>query len=118
MTMLSPFLSINCSCEEVLHRSKTKLSEAGLTPVQTFDLSNARLGSHNCTCPNHGTEACDCQMVVLLVYGEFPEPATLILHGNDGKTWVSITDNAIHRVDGKFMTTIRNLFESLVTIHV
>jgi hypothetical protein len=33
-------------------------------------------------------------MVVLLVYGNMEEPATLILHGNDGTTWLSITVSA------------------------
>jgi hypothetical protein len=29
-------------------------------------------------------------MVVLLVYGATNEPVTLILHGNNGQTWLSI----------------------------
>ena len=118
MTILSPFLSVDYSCALALQMTKTILSHAGLTTVQTFDLTTARLGLHHCDCPNHGTETCDCEMVVLLVYGEPPEPATLILHGNGGKTWVSITDNAVHRVDGKLMTTIRHLLESLVTLDI
>ncbi|MDK0575351.1 hypothetical protein P6P35_16025, partial [Clostridium perfringens] len=81
--------------------TKTQLSEAGLSAVQTFNLNAARLGLHNCCCPNHGTEACDCQMIVLLVYGEVHEPATLILHGNNGQTWISIADSASQRGDPK-----------------
>jgi hypothetical protein len=80
MTMLSPFLSIDSSCDQALQATKTKLSQAGLLAMQTFSLSTARLGRHNCYCPNHGTDACDCQVIVLLVYGEAAEPATLILH--------------------------------------
>lgn len=90
MTTLSPFLSIDSPCDQALQRSKTKLSQVGLSTVQTFNLTTARLGMHNCSCPNHGTEACDCQMIVLLVYGNVAEPATLILHGNNGKTWLSL----------------------------
>src|SRR6266545_7823455 len=112
MTTLSPFLSIDSSCDQALQQTKTKLSQAGLLAVQTFNLNTARLGLHNCSCPNHGTEACDCQMIVLLVYGEVAEPATLILHGNDGKTWISVTDNPLHRIDGKLMTSIRQALES------
>jgi hypothetical protein len=31
-------------------------------------------------------------MVVLLIYGRVEEPVSLILHGNDGQTWLSFTD--------------------------
>jgi hypothetical protein len=115
MTTLSPFLSIDSSCDQVLQTTKTHLSEAGLSAVQTFNLNTARLGLHNCCCPNHGTEACDCQMIVLLVYGEAPEPATLILHGNDGQTWMSIADSASQRGDPNLVTRIRRVLESVIT---
>ena len=85
----SPFLSVNRSCDKTLQLTTQRLQQAGLRSVQTFDLHTARIGSHVCQCPNHGTEACDCQMVVLLVYGDTVEPVTLILHGNDGQTWLS-----------------------------
>jgi hypothetical protein len=89
---ISPFLTVSHSCDKTLQWTSHQLQKAGLRSVQTFDLHTARSGSHDCQCPNHGTEACDCQMVVLLVYGVTAEPATLILHGNDGQTWLSISD--------------------------
>jgi hypothetical protein len=85
----SPFLSVHDSCEKTLQLTTQRLHQAGFRSVQTFDLHTARLGSHVCQCPHHGTQACDCQMVVLLVYGAIAEPVTLILHGNDGQTWLS-----------------------------
>jgi len=95
---ISPFLTVNYSCDKTLQWTNQQLQQAGLRSVQTFDLHTARIGSHDCQCPNHGTEACDCQMVVLLVYGDAVEPVTLILHGNDGQTWLStpegLTSNA------------------------
>lgn len=112
MNTFSPFLSINSPCDKALQLTKKQLSQAGLRPVQTFDLHAARLALHGCSCPNHGTEECDCQMIVLLVYGDVPEPATLILHGNDGKTWVSMTDGPLYRADAKLMTSIRQTLES------
>ena len=114
MTTLSPFLSIDSSCDQALQMTKSHLSEAGLSAVQTFNLNTARLGLHNCCCPNHGTEACDCQMIVLLVYGEAPEPATLILHGNNGQTWISIADSASQRGDPKLVASIQRVLESVV----
>ena len=71
----------------------------------------ARLGLHNCCCPNHGTDACDCQMIVLLVYGEAAEPATLILHGNNGQTWISIAECVAQHKDAKLVGCIRNVLE-------
>jgi hypothetical protein len=111
MNAISPFLSIDSSCDEALQLVKKKLVQAGLRSVQTFDLHTARLSVHDCSCPNHGAEDCDCQMIVLLVYGAAVEPATLILHGNDGKTWISVTDDPLHRIDEKLMTSIRQALE-------
>lgn len=111
--MLSPFLSIDSSCDQALQAIKTKFSQAGLSAVQTFNLSTARLGPNNYGCPNHGTDACDCQMIVLLVYGETAEPATLILHGNNGETWISVADSALQGVDTKFVTRIRAVLEGV-----
>lgn len=113
MSTLSPFLSIDSACDQALQTTKTKLSQAGFRVVQTFNLNTARLGLHNCGCPNHGTDACDCQMIVLLVYGEVAEPATLILHGNNGQTWISIADSAVQRGDAKLVGRIRNVLENI-----
>ena len=98
---VSPFLSVDQSCDEVLHRAKGQLSQAGLRAMQTFDLHAARIGLQNCPCPNHGTDECDCQMVVVLVYQKYGDvsppldtsPVTLILHGNHGQTWLSLAED-------------------------
>lgn len=108
---ISPFLSVKHSCDDALQWTKKQLLQAGLHPIQTFDLHNARVGLHNCPCPNHGTHECDCQMVVLLVYGSAAEPATLILHGNDGQTWLSIADDPRQRTDAKLITVIQQALE-------
>ena len=91
---ISPFLNVSSTCDQTLQWVNQRLLEAGLRGVRTFDLHTARAASRDCACPAHGTEQCDCQMVVLLIYGNTEEPATLILHGNDGKTWLSLTDPA------------------------
>ena len=111
MTTLSPFLSIPCSCDQALPLTKTLLSQAGLSVVQTFNLNTARLGVHDCSCPHHGTDACDCQMIVLLVYGKSAEPATLILHGNDGQTWISVMDTSAQQTDKSLLTNIRQALD-------
>lgn len=79
--------------------------------IQTFDLHAARLTMHDCPCPNHRTETCDCQMVILLVYGKENEPVTLVLHGNNGQTWLSIADNPNRKTNARMVTAIKNALE-------
>lgn len=90
---ISPFLSVDQPCDETLQWTKKQLSQANLRVIQTFDLHTARIGLHDCSCSNHGTDECDCQMVVLLVYGKGIEPVTLVLHGNNGQSWLSLADS-------------------------
>jgi hypothetical protein len=52
-------------------------------------------------------------MIVLLVYGEVAEPVTLILHGNEAQTWISIADSAGQRGSAKLVSCIRNVLEGI-----
>ncbi|HSB00507.1 MAG TPA: hypothetical protein VLE49_07645 [Anaerolineales bacterium] len=118
MNTFSPLLSISAPCAEALRSTKRQLSTAGLRAVQTFDLHTARLGLHDCSCPHHGTDECDCQMIVLLVYGEAPEPITLILHGNAGQTWVSVTDSPLQQKDKKLVDRVLQALESQLPANI
>ncbi len=51
-------------------------------------------------------------MIVLLIYGESAEPATLILHGNDGKTWISVTDDPLHPTPKNLTMNIQQALEN------
>ena len=90
MNTFLPFLVLDQAHEEVDSWTQEKLAKAGFRVVQTFDLQIARLAHPDCACPNHGMDACDCQLVILLVYRKQAAPVTLIIHGQDGKTWVSL----------------------------
>lgn len=114
--MLSPILTLNCSCNDALLTSSQNLRQKGFRVLQTFDLHHAAHDLDECPCPHHTTSECDCQMVVLLVYGEAAQPATLILHGNNGKTWVSAADTADQPMDAKLIVDIREALESLTTV--
>lgn len=105
-----PFLSVSYPCSEALRWTKKQLSQAGLRAMQTFDLNSARHSLEDCPCPHHGTDHCDCQMVVLLVYHTSPEPTALILHGNDGKTWLSLIDQPKQPAEAK---TVRVIMQAL-----
>lgn len=69
--------------------------------MQTFDLHAACHVLEDCPCPNHGTDECDCQMVMLLVFGGTKDPATLILHGHNRQTWLSICERARIEIGSK-----------------
>jgi hypothetical protein len=108
---ISPFLSVNRPCDQAFEWVQKQLSDAGLRIVQTFDLHDARTGLHDCACPNHGSDDCDCQMVVALVYGKSPQPATLILHGSAGQTWLSL-GSPFTSPDESMLSTIEQALES------
>ncbi len=112
MAVLDPFLSLSCSSDESLVWLKARLAAANLRVVQTFDLSTARHALGDCPGPHHGTGQCDCQMVVLLVYANGAEPATLILHGNDGQTWLSLVEQPGQRPDEGTVMTIQRALET------
>src|SRR5512138_620275 len=99
MSTLIPFLALEQPGEVVQAWVTQQLTAAGFHLVQTFDLQVARLSHEGCECPHHGTDACDCQLVVLLVYYQQQEPSTLVIHSRDHSTWISIAGPAAERVD-------------------
>ncbi len=101
------FLVMNRTCDQAIQWVRDKLSDAGLQVVRTFDLKDARSAHFDCTCPHHGTEQCNCQMVVLLVYGGNRPPLSLIAHGHDDKTWFYVVDTPQQRADPRLETAIR-----------
>jgi len=99
VSTLSSFLSVDLPCDQTLGWLDKCLSGTGLRLIRTFDLQAARLGLEDCPCPHHGTSQCDCQMLVVLVYGGGEQPVTLMLHGNDGQTWLSLVNNPLQQAD-------------------
>jgi hypothetical protein len=87
--------------EEPIARVARCLGDAGLKVVRSFDFQPSRIAMGNglCDCPYHGTRYCDCQVVVLLVYGENGSPATLLMHGRDQKIKFSLVDSPQHPID-------------------
>ena len=112
MNSVSPFLSVDGSCDYAVQWLSRSLSRAGLRVLQTFDLQDARLAVGDCACPHHGTTECDCQMLVLLVYGEALQPTTLILHSNDGRTSFSLVNTPAQQADESIRTAIEKALQS------
>ena len=106
MNSLFSLLSVNRPCEQALDWLTAALGREGMRLLRTFDLQAARLAFGEWSCPHHGTGRCDCQMVVVLVYGKAAQPATLVLHGSDGQTWLSIVNNPLQRADPSMQSRI------------
>lgn len=107
MGALIPFLTLDQPSERVLTWINKKLSRAGFRVMQTFDLNVARRAHPDCPCPHHGTADCNCQMIVLLVYRNKSAPVTLVIHSQDGKTSLSLTNQVGGRSNEYIAAAIR-----------
>jgi len=92
----APFLIVEQSYDIAVAEVMEQVDNLGLQHTITFDLKQARQAHANCPCPHHGTEKCDCQLAVILIYGNSPRPATMIAHGHEGKTWFSFVETPQH----------------------
>jgi hypothetical protein len=93
MSQLRQFIKFATSHEATISWINQQLTVLGLVVKPSFDLQVAKSSHNGCTCPHHGTAQCDCQIVVLLVYGEQDSPITLVVHSQDGTTYLSMTES-------------------------
>jgi hypothetical protein len=106
-------LELNTNSEDTFYLIIKKLAEAGLQTTRSFDFQIAREAHTDCACPHHGTNQCDCQMIVLLVYGKGKRPATLVIHSRDELSQIFIvTPPGIH-VENDLASKIRDLIASI-----
>ena len=89
---MTQFLTLECPNDKAVRWITDTLKRANLQVATSFDLHTTRPAYTDYPCPHHGSAACDCQMVVLLVYGADSRPATLVVHSSDGRTWLSLID--------------------------
>jgi hypothetical protein len=109
-----PFLTLDKGCREAIEWFSTHLDQAGFRVMQTFDFQTARAAHVNCSCPHHGTEDCDCHMVVLLVYESGYPPATIVVHGQDGQSWFMFAASAHSRMDANYETRLQDTLSPYV----
>jgi hypothetical protein len=107
----NPLLILELSCDDAINWVINKITQAGLSSMRTFDLRVARREQIPFTCPQHGTELCDCQMVVLLIYENRRQPVTIMAHGYNGQTWFSVVDTPQQHPDPHLEAAIRHLME-------
>ncbi|HEY5670541.1 MAG TPA: hypothetical protein VIS10_11125 [Anaerolineales bacterium] len=103
----SPFLILDKPCDHLVDWAVQKLTNAGLQVMPTFNLQAARLSHPDCPCPYHGTQACDCQMVVLLVYTDEPQPASLVIHMHHGRALFYLVDTPQQRAGEHLIALIQ-----------
>jgi len=110
--------TVNQTCNEIVPTIQRELNAAGFRVEQSFDLRSALTLVPNCTCPHHGTALCDCQYNVLLIYGQAPVPASLIVHGHDQQCWIVLADDPNGRVATPLVADIVRALASahLITI--
>lgn len=99
MSYNKPFLSLAMTCEQAIAWITHVINSSDLQVQRTFDLQLARAGHASCPCPHHGTDQCDCQMVILLIYGGILQPVSIVAHGYNGQTWISVVDTPQQRAD-------------------
>jgi hypothetical protein len=115
MNSTSLFLTVERPCDETISWANQLLKNAGLRVIRTFDLREARLSHPDCPCPNHGTEACDCQMSILLIYHGDQSPASLLIHSFHETTWMYLVDTPEQPINHALDTLIREILIQSVT---
>lgn len=98
MTLL---LSLDQDSEQFAREVSGQLSGSGLQVVRSFDLQSARGAQLAYACPHHGTDGCNCQLIMLLAYGQDQSLVTLVIYGCDQQTWVSIVNRPEQRVEAR-----------------
>lgn len=78
---------------QVWAKLNTELQQRGFWLLPTFDLRSVGDGMEPLAlCPCHGATGCTCQVQVVLVYGASGVPATILLHGQNEVTELTIED--------------------------
>ena len=109
MNKPAPFLILKKDCREAIDWFSRQLDPAGLRVVKTFDFQTARAIHTDCPCPQHGTDRCDCQMVVLLVYEAGYPPASISVHGRDGITWFLLVSSSQKTTGAQYEARIQDM---------
>jgi hypothetical protein len=87
-------ITINLTVEKAVIWLEQELAQRGVETRRSFDLRSSRALAAGCLCPHHDTAVCDCQMIVLLLYGLTPYLVPIVMHSYEGQTWLTVTDNA------------------------
>lgn len=107
--IMKNILTISKNSETSLALVAKLLFENGLQMERSFDLRIAQDADIVCSCPHHGTKLCDCQIVVLLIYGGTNNPDTVVAHSQDGRTHFSLVNNPEHSKSSNLINIFRKM---------
>jgi hypothetical protein len=102
--------TIDLDCNDLVNLLSKRLREQGLYVHRSFDLRSAKemlRDPKDCQCPNHGTSHCACQYIVLLIGMVNDRPISLIAHGHDGVTILSLDLSPPISVDPNLLLNIQ-----------
>jgi len=100
-------LLLDINGDDAVKTISEALGAHGFYILRSFDLRSALTAvTVGCECPHHGTEKCDCQFVVLLIYGEAAEPITLTTHSHNHQTRIQIVRDATMNPDPCFVEKV------------
>lgn len=105
-----PLAIIEIQCSFLRTPLTNALEKAGLWVLQSFDLKSSQALQENCSCASHITHECTCELVVLLVYPKVGNPATLVLDGREGITYIFITDET----NNQYQTPLIKIIEGAI----
>lgn len=92
-----PLLNLELNCDAAVAQITQQMVDLGFRVIRSFDLQSACASYPSQVCPHHGDAPCDCQLVVLLVYGPDVEPASLVIHSHRGQTEIALVDSPGNR---------------------
>lgn len=107
MSSASPFVTINKPGEDAISWVVQQLGRTGLRVIRTFDMRESWMDDPDCTYSHHGTEKCDCQVMVLLVYSQAKFPATIFVQSIQKFTWLYLVDTPEQPVNEDLERTIK-----------
>lgn len=116
MNHFSPFLIINQTCVKTMQWAADQIRSAGMELLCTFDLQIARQKHFECVCPEHGEKACNCQMMVFMVYQGNNPPISLVGYGNAYQTELYVIDTREQHHDPHMSEKLRNLLSQDVPV--
>ena len=107
-------LGINESLAEALQWLVARLAQADLFVLRTFDLQSVRTRALQPDCLQDGQIACDCHMVVLMVYegengpAEAPTggPLCLVAYGIGGRTNFTLEQGVDERLEARIRAAL------------
>ena len=111
MSDSNPFLVLDQPCSSAIPWVVSRVEQAGLNVLRTFDLLAASHQSTNCPYADYDKDQNGWQMVVMLVYGEYNQQVSLVVQSQSGRTWLSLVDTPQQRADPRLESVIRQALE-------